>query len=65
MTKVPIHSANERWERMFEVVERLNRRVAMLEARVPPPLEPDTDLVWERLPSGEFAWLKADLTVPR
>jgi hypothetical protein len=24
----------------------------------------DVDLVWERLPSGEMAWLKADLTDP-
>lgn len=24
---------------------------------------PDIDLVWERLPSGEFGWLKADLTI--
>lgn len=24
----------------------------------------ETDLVWERLPSGGFAWLKADLTDP-
>ena len=23
------------------------------------------DLVWERLPSGEFAWLNADMTGPR
>jgi hypothetical protein len=34
--------------------------------RCNPPSAPvtDVDLVYERLPSGEFAWLKADLTDP-
>lgn len=41
-------------------IASLSILVGMIEAIVSQP--EDRDLVWERLPSGQFAWLKADLT---
>lgn len=44
-------------------MDPLSRRIDLALYGEPVAVPEDRDLVWEQLPSGEFAWLKADLTV--
>lgn len=43
-------------------VTRLEVLAELVNARLDMPIDVFSDLVWERLPNGEYAWLRPDLT---
>ena len=44
-------------------LDRIEKALVMLTGQPLLGLLEDRDLVWERLPDGTYAWLKADLTL--